>query len=76
MQISQGGSWISTGNVASRFVRFCFRRHFFQHGGFRMVHSRETTPTPVRLCKAEVFILGAGVQGKYVCICSPYIPVT
>jgi 5-histidylcysteine sulfoxide synthase len=59
-----GGSWISTGDEASRFARFSFRRHFYQHAGFRMVCSKETTPTPVRLCKAEVFILGAGVQNN------------
>ncbi|KAJ8306303.1 hypothetical protein KUTeg_016848 [Tegillarca granosa] len=26
-----GGSWISTGDEASRFARFAFRRHFIQH---------------------------------------------
>eukprot|EP00731_Ephydatia_muelleri_P018195 Em0011g235a len=54
-----GGSWISTGDEASRFARFSFRRHFFQHLGFRLV--RSSKDTPVRLCKAEVFIPGAGV---------------
>ena len=58
----KGGSWISTGDEASRFARFSFRRHFFQHLGFRLV--RSSKDTPVRLCKAEVFIPGAGVVGK------------
>jgi len=42
-----GGSFISTGDEASIFARFSFRRHFFQHCGFRLV--RSTNPTPVRL---------------------------
>jgi len=33
----KGGSWISTGNEALRSARYAFRRHFFQHAGFRTV---------------------------------------
>ena len=62
-QCFKGGSWISTGDEASRFARFSFRRHFFQHMGFRMVRSTSSLPPPVRLCKAEVFVLGCGVTG-------------
>jgi formylglycine-generating enzyme required for sulfatase activity/SAM-dependent methyltransferase len=32
-----GGSWISTGNEATRTARFAFRRHFYQHAGFRYI---------------------------------------
>ncbi len=35
----KGGSWISTGNEALLSARFAFRRHFFQHAGFRYVQS-------------------------------------
>jgi 5-histidylcysteine sulfoxide synthase/putative 4-mercaptohistidine N1-methyltranferase len=35
----KGGSWISTGNLATRDSRYAFRRHFFQHAGFRYVES-------------------------------------
>jgi len=35
----KGGSWISTGNEATRDARYAFRRHFFQHAGFRYVQS-------------------------------------
>ena len=35
----KGGSWISTGNEATRHSRYAFRRHFFQHAGFRCVDS-------------------------------------
>ncbi|MCF7957676.1 MAG: 5-histidylcysteine sulfoxide synthase [Phycisphaerae bacterium] len=37
----KGGSWISTGNEATRESRYAFRRHFFQHAGFRYVASDE-----------------------------------
>ncbi len=35
----KGGSWASCGNVASTYSRYAFRRHFFQHAGFRYVQS-------------------------------------
>ncbi len=35
----KGGSWISTGNEALASARYAFRRHFFQHAGFRYVIS-------------------------------------
>lgn len=33
----KGGSWVSCGNEALRSARYAFRRHFFQHAGFRYV---------------------------------------
>lgn len=33
----KGGSWIATGNEAEPESRYAFRRHFFQHAGFRYV---------------------------------------
>ena len=35
--VIMGGSWASTGDLASSFARYHFRRHFFQHSGFRYV---------------------------------------
>lgn len=35
----KGGSWISCGNETLRSSRYAFRRHFFQHAGFRYVVS-------------------------------------
>lgn len=35
----KGGSWISTGNEATFHARYAFRRHFYQHAGFRLVQS-------------------------------------
>jgi 5-histidylcysteine sulfoxide synthase/putative 4-mercaptohistidine N1-methyltranferase len=41
----KGGSWISTGNEATRDSRYAFRRHFFQHAGFRYIQ----TDAPVKI---------------------------
>jgi len=35
--IFKGGSWISSGNETRRAARYAFRKHFFQHAGFRYV---------------------------------------
>jgi 5-histidylcysteine sulfoxide synthase/putative 4-mercaptohistidine N1-methyltranferase len=35
----KGGSWISCGNESLHSARYAFRRHFFQHAGFRYVVS-------------------------------------
>ncbi len=35
----KGGSWISCGNLATPQSRYAFRRHFFQHAGFRYIQS-------------------------------------
>eukprot|EP00240_Pyramimonas_obovata_P003370 CAMPEP_0118958176 /NCGR_PEP_ID=MMETSP1169-20130426/62490_1 /TAXON_ID=36882 /ORGANISM="Pyramimonas obovata, Strain CCMP722" /LENGTH=849 /DNA_ID=CAMNT_0006906289 /DNA_START=50 /DNA_END=2599 /DNA_ORIENTATION=+ len=37
--VIMGGSWASSGQLASLFARYHFRPHFFQHAGFRMVKS-------------------------------------
>ena len=42
----KGGSWISTGNLATRDSRYAFRRHFFQHAGFRYVESAAEVVIP------------------------------
>ena len=41
----KGGSWISTGNEANGHSRYAFRRHFFQHAGFRYIESAEEVQT-------------------------------
>jgi len=40
--LMKGGSWISTGNEATRHARYAFRRHFYQHAGFRYIDSNQT----------------------------------
>ncbi|MCH6258048.1 5-histidylcysteine sulfoxide synthase [Puniceicoccaceae bacterium K14] len=37
--IIKGGSWISTGNEILKASRYAFRRHFYQHAGFRYIES-------------------------------------
>lgn len=37
----KGGSWISTGNEVHKDSRYAFRRHFFQHAGFRYIESEQ-----------------------------------
>jgi len=44
----KGGSWISTGNETLASSRYAFRRHFFQHAGFRMVISEQELDTQVQ----------------------------
>lgn len=34
-----GGAWATTGTGASKYYRLWFRRHFFQHAGFRLAKS-------------------------------------
>ncbi len=35
-----GSSWASTGNLIMKKSRYAFRRHFYQHAGFRYVESK------------------------------------
>ncbi|MGY8695619.1 MAG: 5-histidylcysteine sulfoxide synthase, partial [Verrucomicrobiia bacterium] len=42
----KGGSWISTGNEIIRSARYAFRRHFYQHAGFRYIASEDPIETP------------------------------
>ncbi|SFV56133.1 Glutamate synthase [NADPH] large chain [hydrothermal vent metagenome] len=45
----KGGSWISCGNLALETSRYAFRRHFYQHAGFRYVesgHEEKVTTNP------------------------------
>ena len=61
--IIKGGSWISTGNEAIRASRYAFRRHFYQHAGFRYVSSyqevvikddiSETDPEVILYCESH-----------------------
>jgi 5-histidylcysteine sulfoxide synthase/putative 4-mercaptohistidine N1-methyltranferase len=53
----KGGSWISTGNEATRDARYAFRRHFFQHAGFRYVES--TAPIEIHQDQYESDALAA-----------------
>lgn len=54
----KGGSWMSTGNEATRDSRYAFRRHFHQHAGFRYVSSKhqEIPITAVTECEMQTDI--------------------
>ncbi|MBD3756008.1 MAG: 5-histidylcysteine sulfoxide synthase [Gammaproteobacteria bacterium] len=43
--IFKGGCWISTGNEINGHSRYAFRRHFFQHAGFRYIESAAPVQT-------------------------------
>ncbi len=53
----KGGSFISTGNEALRSARYAFRRHFFQHAGFRYVESNNPVSTESSLYEHDPEIL-------------------
>ena len=40
--IIKGGSWVSCGNPSHADSRYAFRRHFFQHAGFRYIATNNT----------------------------------
>ncbi|MGB4333477.1 MAG: 5-histidylcysteine sulfoxide synthase [Chromatiaceae bacterium] len=44
--IIKGGSWIATGNESRHVSRYAFRRHFFQHAGFRYIVSAAPATQP------------------------------
>lgn len=52
----KGGSWISTGNEALKSSRYAFRRHFFQHAGFRYLVSRHQEPVIVNPYETDTLV--------------------
>ncbi len=50
----KGGSFISTGNEALLSARYAFRRHFFQHAGFRYVEVSSDHKDDVEVFKDEI----------------------
>lgn len=49
----KGGSWISTGNEATRDSRYAFRRHFYQHAGFRYIESAKKVSIVADTCEMD-----------------------
>ncbi|PNU21695.1 SAM-dependent methyltransferase [Geothermobacter hydrogeniphilus] len=49
----KGGSWISTGNEATRDCRYAFRRHFFQHAGLRYVAAKQAVAEPEAMYETD-----------------------
>ncbi len=52
----KGGSWISTGNEAHQDSRYAFRRHFYQHAGFRYIESSEKVDQDFNSYETDEFI--------------------
>jgi len=52
----KGGSWISTGNEATRDCRYAFRRHFFQHAGFRYVAAEQEVAEPEAMYESDAAV--------------------
>jgi 5-histidylcysteine sulfoxide synthase/putative 4-mercaptohistidine N1-methyltranferase len=52
----KGGSWISTGNEATRDSRYAFRRHFFQHVGFRYVAAEQQLEEPEAMYETDTAV--------------------
>lgn len=57
----KGGSWISTGNEAVMHSRYAFRRHFFQHAGFRYI---ESTSAKVPLDPVASYEMDANIANE------------
>lgn len=49
----KGGAWISCGNEARLASRYAFRRHFFQHAGFRYVVGEPLAAPPVSVYETD-----------------------
>jgi 5-histidylcysteine sulfoxide synthase/putative 4-mercaptohistidine N1-methyltranferase len=52
----KGGSWIATGNEARPVSRYAFRRHFFQHAGFRYIVSETPAFHPDSLYETDALL--------------------
>jgi len=52
----KGGSWISTGNEATKHARYAFRRHFYQHAGFRYVESNQEIEKPSAMYETDTAV--------------------
>lgn len=51
-----GGSWVSTGNESTKYARYAFRRHFYQHAGFRYIEDEnaELAFVPAQNTKSKI----------------------
>lgn len=54
--IMAGGSWISTGNEMNGHSRYAFRRHFFQHAGFRYIQSDAQVKTEFTTYETDTLV--------------------
>jgi 5-histidylcysteine sulfoxide synthase/putative 4-mercaptohistidine N1-methyltranferase len=55
-KLINGGSWISCGNLATQKSRYGFRRHFYQHAGFRYIQSNYKEKVRVNMYNTDTII--------------------
>lgn len=54
--VIKGGSWASTGNEITVHSRYAFRRHFYQHAGFRYVQGAEHMNTEGNIYETDTLV--------------------
>lgn len=54
--IFKGGCWASTGNYAIKDARYAFRRHFYQHSGFRYVQADPLPETRMNVYEKDEMV--------------------
>lgn len=54
--LMKGGSWISTGNEITQHSRYAFRRHFYQHAGFRYVQAKDLSNADNNIYETDALI--------------------
>jgi 5-histidylcysteine sulfoxide synthase/putative 4-mercaptohistidine N1-methyltranferase len=59
----KGGSWASTGNLAIPESRYAFRRHFYQHAGFRYLKSDEPVVTYNNIYEEDPIVVAECERG-------------
>ncbi len=54
--LMKGGSWVSTGNETLNSARYAFRKHFFQHAGFRYIKSSKEIESVQNMYESDFLI--------------------
>ncbi len=52
----KGGSWASKGNQILKSARYAFRKHFYQHAGFRYVHSTQNIDEDIEYYESDEIV--------------------
>lgn len=54
--LMKGGSWASTGNEIMKHSRYAFRRHFYQHAGFRYVEGEDLKEVEENIYETDALV--------------------
>jgi 5-histidylcysteine sulfoxide synthase/putative 4-mercaptohistidine N1-methyltranferase len=52
----KGGSWISSGNEIMKHSRYAFRRHFYQHAGFRYIEGSDVREEDENIYESDALV--------------------